>query len=128
MVIGECTTKFRRKKKKTRTRQFREKDVVFFKRNEMGFLVALPRNAPAKDMLSADAATLRISNQKNGVAGACVHHEAIPGAGLAYPVRDFGRRAVHIRMHSRSGNAFLCTYWDNVGMGNVSLSSLLLKF
>ena len=117
--VGEYTTKARRKKR-TRTKQFRDKDVTLFKRNNLGMLRALPRNASDEDIMTADAATLRISNQKSGVKGACVHHEAIPGAGLACPVRAIGRRIVHIRQHSKSGNAFLCAYWDKVGLGNVT--------
>jgi len=117
--VGEYTTKTRRKKR-TRTRQFRAKDVTFFKRNANGLLLALPRNASAKDIMSADAATLQISNQKNGHAGACVHHEAIEGDNFVCPVRALGRRVVHIRANTKSKGALLCAYWDDVGAGNIT--------
>ena len=117
--IGEYTTKTKRKKK-TRTRQFRMKDVTFFKYNDSGLLVALSRNASDEEILKADAANLRISNQKNGHAGACVHHHAIEGNPLACPVRALGRRFCHIRQHTSSGKAFICAYWDKAGYGNVS--------
>ena len=119
--VGEYTTKLRRKKKK-RTRQFRAKDVTFFRCNSHGDLVPLRRNATASEILSADAATLRISNQKNGHAGACVHHSAIEDATLVCPVRAVGRRYLHIREHGgrRWNQALLCSYWDHVGKGNVT--------
>ena len=56
--IGEYTTKTKQKMR-TRTRQFCEKDVTLFKvRN--GWMCELPCNASAADVMSADAATLRI--------------------------------------------------------------------
>lgn len=121
--VGEYTTK-KRRKMRTRTRQFRIKDVTFFKYNERGMLVALSRKASDADVMAADAATLRISNQKNGHAGACVHHEAIAEAGDLCPVRALGRRVVHTRQHSQRGNEFLCSYWDEVGRGDVTDSNI----
>lgn len=118
--IGEYTTKVRRKKK-TRTRQFRAKDVTFYSRNKWGDLVALPRNASTAQIMAAEAATLRISNQKNGHAGACVHHSTIEGAAMVCPIRALGRRYLHIREHAgRREEAFLCSYWDDVGRGDIT--------
>jgi len=93
--VGEYTTKTRRKKK-TRTRQFRGMDVTFFTMNEHGDMIALPQTATDAEIMCAVAATLRISNQKNGDAGACVHHLEIPGNEVLCPVRALGRRVTHI--------------------------------
>ena len=117
--IGEYTTKTRRRSR-TRTRQFRVMDVTFFVQDDTGQLIALAVDAPAEDIMRAEAATLRISNQKNGHAGACVHHTALKGAGLACPVRALGRRVKHVRSHTKSGKAFLCSYWDEIGRGDVT--------
>ena len=117
--IGEYTTKTKRKKKRTRTRQFREKDVTFFKIIN-GRMCELPRNAPEADIVTADAATLRISNQKNGHAGACVSNWANLKHPERCPVRALARRVLHIRSHSRSGNAMLCAFWDKFGKGEVT--------
>ena len=117
--IGEYTTKTRRKKK-TRTRQFRIKDVTFFKYGKDGKLQPLASDANDKDVLNADAATLRISNQKNGHAGACIHHTAIKENKEACPVRALARRCTHIRQHTKNRSAFICTYFDEVGMGSVT--------
>ena len=123
LYIGEYTTKTRRKKK-TRTRQFRRMDVTFFILNDHGDVVALPQTASDAKIMNAVAATLRISNQKNGDAGACVHHSAIPGKDVLCPVRALGRRVMHIRQHSKNGRALLCTYWDEVGQGDVTDSHI----
>ena len=55
--IGEYTTKMRRKKK-TRTRQFRENNVMLFKLNADGELQALPCNVSPEEVMLEDAATL----------------------------------------------------------------------
>jgi hypothetical protein len=56
--------------------QFKLEDVKFFKRNKMGTLVCLPSDAPAALVLTADSATLKLDDQKNGLKGVCVHQEA----------------------------------------------------
>ncbi len=111
--VGEYTTK-RRRGNRTRTRQFRVKDVMFFKHDKHGVLKALPLNASIEDIMTGDAAMLQISNQKNGHAGACVHHETLNGHGDICPVRALGRRVIHIRSNTKSGNVFLSSYWDTV--------------
>ena len=130
--VGEYTTKSGRKRKRTRTVQFRYKDIVFFKRNAaLDRLEVLPPNASDDEILSADAATLRISNQKNGCPGACVHHDCIPGADpYSCPVRALGRRAIHIRKHTTNRNAMICSYWDDLGHANVTdrMISFEVKF
>lgn len=119
LQIEEYTTKTKRKKK-TRTRQFRVKDVTFFKRGKDGRLHPIPNNATEQDIMSADAATLRILNQKNGHAGAFVHHSANKECPLACPVKALARRVAHIKRHTANGNAFLCTYYDEAGRGLVT--------
>ena len=76
---------------------------------------ALPATASDAGILSADAATLRISNQKNGHAGQCVHTWANKRSPKDCLIRALGRRAVYIREHSRQGGALLCSFWDKVG-------------
>ena len=123
--VGEYTTTASRPRKGKRrkakqTRQFRLKDITFFKFDSAGRLAPLPKNASDEDILAADWATLTISNQKNGQKGDAVHHEAMPGNVLACPVRALGRRYVHIRKHNKSGNAFICSFWDEAGHANVT--------
>ena len=118
--VGEYTTKSRRKRKRTRTRQFRLKDIVFFRNDASGRPRPLPHDATDEEIMSADAATLRISNQKNGHKGACVHHSAIAGDPFACPVRALGRRAIHIRQHTKSRSTLLCAFWDDLGRADVT--------
>ena len=50
-----------------------------------------------------------------------MHHKAIPGKALICPVRALGRRYVHIRTNcGRNEEAFVCSYWDDVGRGDVT--------
>ena len=83
-------------------------------------LQPLPSNATEDEILNADAATLQISNQKNGHKGVCIHHTAIEGDMWACPVKALARRYTHIRQHTRNKNAFICTYFDEAGMGSVT--------
>ncbi len=118
--VGEYTTTTKRKKQ-TRTRQFCRRDVVFFVQDATtDHLVMLPADATDDEILHAEAATLQISNQKNGHAVACVHHEALEGNPHTCPVRALGRRIVHIRKHTKSKEAFINAYWDSVGRGAVT--------
>lgn len=121
--IGEYTTKTKRKKK-TRTRQFRIKDVTFFKYDKEGKLQPLAKDATEEEILNADAATLRISNQKNGHAGACIHHTAIADNKTACPIKALARRCIHIMQNTKNRNAFICTYFDKAGMGSVTDSQI----
>ena len=50
--------------------------MTFFVKDSRGDLVALLQNASEEEVMSVLAATLRISNQKNGHVGTCVPHEA----------------------------------------------------
>ena len=100
--IGEYTAKTRRKKK-TPTRQFRKQDATFFTKNKEGNMLALPRTASDESILNADAATMQISNQNNGSTDACVHHTAIPNAGLLCPIKALAQRVIHIRMSAPTG-------------------------
>ena len=129
LQVGEYTTKTKRRGQ-TRTRQFRVKDVTFFRRNEDGDLVIVPASASDDKIQRASAATLRISNQKNGHLGACVHQEEIVGEQWACHLRALARRVLHICRHTSERNTLLCAYWDDVGCGNVTdgLVRVLLKF
>ena len=93
--IGEYTIKGSRNETK-QTVQFKLEDVTFFKKNGDGKLRCLPRTAPDHLIMTADGATLKLDNQKNGWKGVCVYHEA-NGDMINCPVRALGRRVQHIR-------------------------------
>ena len=70
--VGEYTVKRLRNESK-QTRQFRMKDVRFFKKDKRGRLRMLNRWASAEAIMSADSATLRLDNQKNGWKNVCTN-------------------------------------------------------
>ena len=97
--VGEYTKKRSRNASK-QTVQFRMCDVAFFKFNKYKQLRLLPHTASDKDILSADSASLKIENQKNGWKNVCVHQEW-NGEPYNSGVRALGRRYVHIRRNAR---------------------------
>ena len=58
------------------TVQFKYEDITFFKKNNQGELRCLLRDAPAHLISSADVATLKLDNQKNGWKRVCVYHKS----------------------------------------------------
>ena len=109
--IGEYTSKGHRNESK-QTVQFKFEDVTFFKKNRDGALWCLPRNSSASLIATADGATLKLDNQKNGWKGVCVYQEA-NGENFACPVRAVGRRYLHLRTHHCRPKEFISTYWDS---------------
>ena len=107
--IGEYTVKGKQNNKK-QTVQFKLEDVQFFKKNKAGTLVCLPRTAPAVLLLTADSATLKLDNQKNGWKGVCVHQEA-NGEPFNCPVKALARRVLHLREHNAVGKTLLSAFF-----------------
>lgn len=108
--IGENTVKGKRNETK-QTVQFKLEDVTFFKKNHHGQLRCLPRAAPVPLLLSADGATLKLDNQKNGWKGVCVYQES-NGDSFLCPVRALGRRVAHLRKNGTVATTFLSSYWE----------------
>ena len=61
-------------------------------------------------IMTADGATLKLDNQKNGWKGVCVYHEA-NGDPINCPVRALGRRIRQIRAGNGAGKTFLSAYY-----------------
>ena len=76
--------------------QFKLEDTMFFCQNAKGHLCQLLINALEEEILSADGATLKLDNQKNGWKGVCVYQEH-NGDEKFSPVRALGRRCISIR-------------------------------
>ena len=76
--------------------QFKLEDTMFFFRDAKRHLRQLPINAHDKEILSADGATLKLDNQKNGWKGVCVYQEH-NGDEKFIPVRALGRRFILIQ-------------------------------
>jgi hypothetical protein len=113
LPIGEYTVKGRQhnSKQNKQTVQFKLEDVKFFKKNKLGTLVCLPDNAPAALILTADSATLKLDNQKNGWKGVCVHQEA-NGEPFNCPVRALAHRTLHLRDHKAGQKTLLSGFFS----------------
>ena len=109
--IGEYTTKAARNNSK-QTEEFKLGDITFFKKDLHGNLRTLPRNAPDDLIATADGATLKLDNQKNGWKGVCVYQEA-NGDPIHCPVRALGRRYLHLRNNGATKKTILSAYFVN---------------
>ena len=109
--IREYTKKASRQMTK-RTVQFRMKDVAFFvlcKRSNR--LQLLPSDASDDKIHSADAATLKIENQKNGWKDVCIH-QRWNGNKYQCGVCAIWCRFVHTRTHCKGNyDTELSAYW-----------------
>ncbi len=111
--IGEYTVKRqcnRTKRAKKQTVQFKLEDVTFFKIDKNGILRCLPRNAPHSLIMTAESATLKLDNQKNGWKGVCVHQEA-NGEAFNCPVRALARRVIHLRENGGDTKVLLSAFY-----------------
>ena len=91
--------------KATRTQQFRVKDVGFWKNKKR-----LSRYLPLSILATADAASLRIDNQKNGKMGQTLYLESTgPTGGVA----ALARRIAHILDNGGSDNNIICDVFAN---------------
>jgi hypothetical protein len=65
-------------------------------------------------MMTADSATLKLDNQKNGWKAACIHQE-VNGEHIKCPVRALARRVIHLRRNKADGKTFLCKVYAKEG-------------
>ncbi len=100
--------------------QFKYEDVSFFKKNTRGQLRCLPRDAPPYLISTADRATLKLDNQKNGWKGVCVYHKS-NGEKWHCPVQALARRYLHLREKGADAKTFLSAYYnENSNRSNVT--------
>ena len=90
--------------------QFKLEDKMFFRQYDKRHLRQLPRNALDKKILSADGATLKLDNQKNGWKGVCVYQEHNRDEKFR-PVRVMVRWFVSIRNKVKNKKTYLSAYW-----------------
>jgi hypothetical protein len=107
--VGEYTIKGHRNNSK-QTVQFRVQDVTFFRKDTTGTLRQLSRLASDDAILTADSATLKLDNQKNGWKGVCIHQEC-NGDPIHCPVRALGRRITHLRQNTSDSSTYLSAFF-----------------
>jgi hypothetical protein len=101
----------------TRTKQFRVKDVGFFKNG-----VILPRRSRLDILITADQGTLKITNQKNGRMGETITHETVKDA-VHGPVTALARRVHHILSNGGTEDSLLSDYINEAGVWNTVTST-----
>jgi len=109
--VGEYTQK--NKRAKTRTIHFRFSDVAFKKGDTL-----IPRDESLKTLLEATGATLRLSNQKNGIRGTMIHCSAMLGEFC--PVKALVRRFVHLHDNNAKQTDLISSFWDHIGKGSLT--------
>jgi hypothetical protein len=88
LCIGEYTTKGTWNNLK-QTKEFKVGDIMYFAKDKHGNLRCLPHDATLDLIKSAEGATMKLDNQKNGWKGVCVYQEA-NGDPNHCPVRALG--------------------------------------
>ena len=89
----------------TRTVQFTIGCIGFFKNGKL-----IPRTSDLQTLLTADSATLRIINQKNGRMGTCIHHEC--SSKDTSPVKALARIVASTLAHGGNDDTLICDHWD----------------
>ena len=112
--IGEYTLPPNGKQKqRKRTVNFRVQDVGFWKAGRI-----LPRASPYHILASADSATLKITNQKNGRMGQTIHQEATQKA--VCPVKSLAFIVSHILSNGGTEANYICEYHNGTAWHHVS--------
>ena len=112
-------TKKGKRRKATRTVQFRVKDVGFFD----GCFSIDKEKATLKELLGATTVTLRMHDQKNGRMGDCITQEAISDG----PTQALARRVHHILSNGGDGESLLCEFYTHAGTWDCVESKDIVK-
>ena len=87
-------------------------DITFFAKDKHGHLWCLPRDAPSDLIASADGATMKLDNQKNGWKGVCVYQEC-NGDLLHCTVWALGQWYLHLRSHRATKKTIISAYYHD---------------
>lgn len=116
--VGEYASK--KQRLSTRTKQFCLCNVTFWKNHwEYSALTATQ-----EQMLATDAATLHLSNQKNGLCGSLIYRTRVEGGPC--PVQALAERVWHMREHNALQEEPLCAVWDHLRKMHVTEDDILV--
>ena len=103
----------------SRTKQFKVRNIGFFKNGRI-----VPRSAPLASLLSCDAATMKITNQKNGRMGQTIHQEATGTPDC--PIQALAYRVHHI-LSSPNGskNNYICDFYTDDQWCSITSSEIV---
>jgi len=88
------------------------KDMTFKNGN-----VIICHTATDKELMNATAATLRLSNQNNGVRGSLIHRSNKKG--ILSPVTALVRRFINLQNNKAKKDDLISIYWDHLGKAHV---------
>ena len=79
---------------------------------------SIPRDASAEVLATATAATLRLSNQKNGIRESMIHCSTIES--VYCPAKTLIRRFLHMYNNNAKLDDIISSFWDHLGKCNVT--------
>ena len=88
--------------------------MAFFKKDETGVLRRMRSTCTAEERLTADGATLRLTNQKNGWKNVCVHQHKNNKPKFC-PVKALGRVVNDMIAFGAEGEEFLSAFQHENG-------------
>ena len=91
------------------------RNIGFFKNGTI-----LSHNEPLEKLLQADAAALKITNEKNSRMGEVFHHEAILDKPCC-PIKVLAQQVHYILQNEDTGETLLCMYYKN-GQEKIAIS------
>jgi hypothetical protein len=113
------TTSNGSKVRATRTKQFTFSNVGFYRDGQV-----VSRTLPLAELLQCDAATLKITNQKNGRMGQTIHQKAT--GTIACPVKALAYRIAHINSNRLPNeDPLLCSFYKNDEWDTVQSSDII---
>ena len=74
----------------------------------------------------ADEATMKLTNQKNGIKNGVIHHEALPHGTKFCPVNALAKRCRHVYRNGGTKESLLCDYWDGLQWRQVTSDNITL--
>ena len=84
---------------------------------------AIPQAAPLSTLYTAVEATMRITNQKSGIKGACIHVEALQSDPTNCPIKALARRTHHILSNGGTLRSPIYKYYNQRNRPNNVLGS-----
>jgi hypothetical protein len=93
-------------------------DITFFKEDKLGLIMCISRHAPLADTFTADGATLKLDNQKNGYKGVCVYQET-PSTVQSGRWDD----GINTYVNMQQNKTFVCAYWIDGKRYNVQTTT-----
>ena len=115
--VGEYT--YHKPSENRRTKQFRIQDITLWNGT-----ISLDPNKPLKELYTTcTAATLKISNQKNGKRDQVIHQESTNS--FYCPIKALIRRITYIKSHTSDTTKVISTYFTNKSTGFIPPASAI---